>query len=56
MEAEYIPTGKNAQVADYYDRMGMVPLDVPGAGRRYRTDLDTLSNTKPRWIEVHFGQ
>lgn len=56
MEAEYIPTGKNAQVADYYDRMGLIRLDAPGTTRRYRSQIDTLANTTPRWIEVNLGQ
>lgn len=36
--AEYIPTRKNQQTADFWDRLGMEFADDSGAGRRYEAD------------------
>lgn len=52
LEAEYIPTAKNAQVQDFFERMGMEPVDAPPPGRHYRTAIKPRTPAAPKWIEV----
>lgn len=52
LRAEYRPTEKNAQCADLFDRLGLLPL--PGDGttaKRYATALP-YAFAKPDWIEM----
>ncbi|MFO1325293.1 MAG: HAD-IIIC family phosphatase [Burkholderiales bacterium] len=56
LDAEYLPTAKNAQVEDFYDRMGMPRVDAPAPARRYRAHIDALPRAAPDWIEVTLGQ
>lgn len=52
IEAEYRPTAKNAQVADFYDRLGL-PLVAEDQGTRvYRAALDSFTPPPIDWIKV----
>lgn len=52
IEAEYRPTAKNAQVADFYDRLGL-PLVAQDSGTRYyRAALDSFTPPPIDWIKV----
>ena len=47
MVATYLPTAKNAQTADFYDRMGMECLSVqPDGSKRYVMDLNDVFEIK----------
>jgi FkbH-like protein len=52
IEAEYRPTAKNAQVADFYDRLGLTLVDDAGDGRRYGADLQAFDPPISSWIKV----
>ena len=49
VKAEYIPTSKNAQVADFYDKCGFIPIDQTKDGTKtYSLDLTTADlSVKP---------
>ncbi len=49
--AEYLPTAKNAQCADLFDRLGLSPLPGDGVAKRYATALP-YAFEKPDWIEM----
>lgn len=52
LEAEFLSTAKNAQVRDYYDRLGLELIsDEPGE-RRYRHALDAFSPPSSPWIKI----
>ena len=55
--AEYLPTAKNAQVRDFWDRLGLEFLSEDAAGRReYRSDLSSLRLAfPPSHVEVTHG-
>jgi FkbH-like protein len=51
--ADYIPTAKNGQVVDFWDRLGLdLVADAPDGHRRYRADLATFSIPPAPHIEV----
>lgn len=52
LEAEYRPTAKNAQVADFYDRLGLPLVSEDNGTRRYRTALDRFNPSPIDWIKV----
>ena len=52
VRAEYVPTAKNAQVADFYERMGLQPVGASGPARHYQSELARLPALAPAWIEV----
>jgi predicted enzyme involved in methoxymalonyl-ACP biosynthesis len=52
IRAEYRPTAKNAQAADFYDRLGL-PLVAEMAGvRSYETDISAFALPPSPWIKV----
>lgn len=55
LQASYIPSAKNAQVADFYDRLGLALLAESSAGvRRYSIALaDFIAPVTP-WIEMTY--
>ena len=57
LAAQYLPTAKNTQVADFYDRLGM-PLveEAPDGTRRYRISLDSFSPPHTDWITLNHDQ
>jgi len=52
MEAEYRPTEKNAQVADFYDRLGLPLVAEANGTRYYRAALDSFTPPLIDWIKV----
>jgi FkbH-like protein len=55
IEADYLPTPKNAQVHDFYDRLGFGLVGDEAGARRYRTSLDTFSPPPAPWVKVYNG-
>ncbi|MBI3506493.1 MAG: HAD-IIIC family phosphatase [Proteobacteria bacterium] len=51
LSAEYLPTPKNAQCADLFDRLGMVRLPGDDTARRYAMTLPGAAGN-PDWIET----
>lgn len=52
IEAEYRPTAKNAQVADFYDRLGLPLVAEDNGTRYYRAALDSFTPPPIDWIKV----
>ena len=52
--AEYIPTSKNAQVLDFYDRLGMTLEKENNGVRHYKANLATFAPPATGWIEVSY--
>ena len=52
LQAEYRPTLKNAQVADFYERLGLPVLSQDKDVKRYRIALDNFNPKPIDWIEV----
>jgi FkbH-like protein len=51
--AAYRPTAKNAQVADFYDRLGLPCVETADDGSRcYAADLAQLQLSDSNWVEV----
>lgn len=54
--AEYRPTSKNAQVADFYDRLGLTrAVDAGDGSRAYFSDLFSLPLTDCPWVELRYA-
>lgn len=56
LEAEYRPTAKNAQVADFFDRLGIPLVEGDDGVKRYRVSLDEFQPSKADWIKVTHGE
>lgn len=52
IEAEYRPTAKNAQVMDFYNRLGLQLVTEDNGVKRYRASLDTFKSPTIDWIKV----
>jgi FkbH-like protein len=52
LRAEFIPTAKNAQVADFFDRVGLPLVSEVEGVRRYETPIAAFPAQKTPWIEV----
>lgn len=54
--AAYLPTLKNAQVRDFFDRLGL-PLaeETSDGGRRYCADVDSVRLVDNEWVELIDG-
>lgn len=52
IEACYRPSAKNAQVADFYDRLGLPQADEVDGVRRYRGLLATFEPPSTDWIRI----
>ena len=52
IEAEYRPTAKNAQVVDFYDRLGLQLVAEYNGTRHYRAALDSFKPPLTDWIKV----
>ena len=53
LRAAYRPTAKNAQVADFYDRLGLpCTTDEADGGRVYSADLASLQLVDSNWVEL----
>lgn len=55
LEAEFIPSAKNAQVADFYGRLGLTLVSDDAGHRRYAANLGTFVPPTASWIKVHHG-
>jgi FkbH-like protein len=55
LRAQFIPSAKNAQVADFYDRLGL-PLiaETDDGERRYSTDTTIFAPPETSWIEITY--
>jgi FkbH-like protein len=57
LAAEFIPTPKNAQVASFFDELGLPAIEVAAEGtRRYRIGVEAFTPPSTPWIEVIDGQ
>jgi FkbH-like protein len=56
LEAEFKPTPKNAQVADFYDRLGLAPVENGDGTKRYRIAIDQFHPPEADWIKVTHGE
>ena len=55
LSAEFIPSAKNVQVADFYDRLGLTLIaEVSDGIRRYSTTASTFAPPETSWIEVTY--
>jgi FkbH-like protein len=53
LRAAYHPTAKNAQVADFYDRLGLPRLAQASDGSRsYEADLAAVQLADSEWVEL----
>jgi FkbH-like protein len=55
IQAEYRPTPKNMQVADFYDRLGLPLVEELDGVRHYRATLDDFNPKRTDWIKVTHG-
>ena len=57
LHAHFIPSPKNAQVADFYDRLGLrVAAEADDGSRAYRIATADFATPPPAWIEMsHVG-
>lgn len=55
LEAEFRPTAKNAQVATFYDALGLELLWERDGVRRYGVALERLRSPCSPWIEVSYA-
>lgn len=56
LTAAYRPTAKNAQVADFYDRLGLSLSSEAGDGTRFYTaELATVQLAESAWVELRDG-
>lgn len=56
LEAEYLPTAKNGQAADFYDRVGFTLTSDDARGRRYAADLASFAPPLSSWVKVQYDQ
>ena len=56
LEAEFKPTPKNAQVADFYDLLGLAPVENVDGAKRYRIAIDQFHPPEADWIQVTHGE
>ena len=52
IEAEYRPSAKNAQVTDFYERLGLPLVSVDNGVKRYCVPLDAFTPPTIDWIKV----
>jgi predicted enzyme involved in methoxymalonyl-ACP biosynthesis len=50
--ATYSPSAKNAQVANFWDRLGLSPTTTDDGIRHYRAPIDGFTTPPTPWIEV----
>ena len=56
LEADFKPTAKNAQVADFYDRLGLAAVENVDGAKRYRIAIDQFHPPEADWIKVTHGE
>ncbi|MCZ2836540.1 HAD-IIIC family phosphatase [Modestobacter sp. VKM Ac-2985] len=53
LHADFVPSAKNTQVADFYDRLGLhVATEADDGSRSYRIDAHDFHTPPPAWIEM----
>lgn len=55
IRAEYLRTARNAQVEDFFDRLGLACVAQGDGGRRYEAPIDAVAPQPSPWIEVVHG-
>lgn len=60
LSAAYLPSGKNAQVSDFFDRLGLSAVDEPGepardGGRNYQARVNDVRLADSDWVELIDG-
>jgi predicted enzyme involved in methoxymalonyl-ACP biosynthesis len=56
LKAAYRPTAKNAQVADFYDRLGLrLATKAADGSRFYTAELATVQFAESEWVELRDG-
>lgn len=56
VEAMYIPTKKNTQVKDFYERLGLeVVFEEDNGVKHYRKELAQMKSIKNEWIKVIYA-
>jgi FkbH-like protein len=56
LKAVYRPTAKNAQVADFYDRLGLrLSTKTADGSRFYTAELTTVQLAESAWVELRDG-
>lgn len=56
LAAEYLPTQKNSQVANFFDRLSLPCVSTDRGVRRYETAMETFAPPVNSWIEVVCGK
>lgn len=54
LRASYVPSAKNAQVADFYDRLGIPMTKVSGGVRHYEMAVTAFVTQPNPWIEMTY--
>ena len=52
LRARYLPSAKNAQAADFYDRLGLTLASETGGARNYEMAIADFSPPPSPWITV----
>ena len=56
VETMYIPTQKNAQVKDFYERLGLeIVFEEKNGMKHYRKELEQMKGIKKAWIKVIYA-
>ncbi|BBY36632.1 hypothetical protein MMAN_07660 [Mycobacterium mantenii] len=56
LTARYLPSAKNAQVADFFDRLGLSKVEESDDGaRRYEAQLDSVRLADSDWVKLING-
>jgi FkbH-like protein len=57
LHAAYLPTAKNAQALDFFDRLGFTRTDDGGGdgSRHYQAEVDTVHFPDSNWVELNDG-
>jgi predicted enzyme involved in methoxymalonyl-ACP biosynthesis len=56
LSASYLPSAKNAQVADFFDRLGLSKVaETEDGGHRYEVQLNDFRLADSDWVELING-
>lgn len=56
LSAQYLPSAKNAQVADFFDRLGLSRIEESSDGsRRYQAQVNDVRLADSEWVELNHG-
>lgn len=55
IEADYIPSKRNAQVADFYDKNGFAVIEESDGAKHYVIDLNNASLAVPEYYTIKFA-